>query len=272
MTLREAAREWLPPVAHRFIAELTRQRLTFSAAPDGWAAAVARSSGYDHSQILERVAAATREVVAGRAAYERDSVLFHEPGLRFEILAPLLRAALRHGGRVEVIDFGGSLGSSYRQCRPFIPLGNVSWHVVEQAAFAAAGTAEFTTPELSFHSSIDDLPAAALPRTLLASSVLQYLEDPLAHLRQWATLDIDTLIIDRTPMSGVAESALCIQHVPRHIYPASYPCWVLSRERLLATLGSGWQLLAEFGSLEGKFRARGGPRFAFSGMILERQL
>ena len=271
MTLREVAREWLPPVALRFIAQLASQRLTFSAAPDGWAAAVARSSGYDHARILERVVSATREVVAGHAAYERDSVLFHEPDLRFEILAPLLRAALRHGGRLEVIDFGGSLGSTFRQCRPFIPLAHVDWHVVEQAAFAAAGTAEFTTPELSFHSSIDDFPATALPRTLLASSVLQYLEDPLGHVRRWATLGIDTLIIDRTPMWGDAEDALCIQHVPRHIYPASYPCWVLSRERLLATLGKGWQLLAEFGGPEGRFHVRGGPRFAFSGMILERQ-
>jgi putative methyltransferase (TIGR04325 family) len=270
VSLRTFARGWLPPAARRSLATLAGRRLRFEPVRGTWADAVARSSGYDHASILQRVVVATREVVAGRAAYERDSVLFHEPSVRFEILAPLLRAALRHGGRLDVIDFGGSLGTLYRQCRPHLPLATLRWQVVEQPAFVAAGRAEFTTAELSFHDALNDLPGPVVPRVLVASSVLQYLPDPMRHLKAWAAArEVDTVIIDRTPMSGAAEHALAIQHVPRHIYPASYPCWVLSRVRLLEAF-PGWQTAAEFEGPEGAFRLPGGPRFTFNGLILER--
>ncbi len=41
------------------------------------------------------------------------------------------------------------------------------------------------------------------------------------------------MIIDRTPMSDQSHDRLCIQHVPAHIYKASYPCWIFSHQGLL---------------------------------------
>ena len=183
------------------------------------------------------MAAATREVVAGRAAYERDSVLFHEPAYPFPIVAELLRAALANGRRLNVIDFGGSLGSTYRQCRPLLDgVQDLRWHVIEQPGFVAIGQSEFSTEELRFAASPDEVPVGDVPPLVLLSSVLQYLETPESTLRQLLGIGAKHLIIDRTPMSDLDTHRLCIQHVPKAIYDASYPCWVLSRARLLEVL------------------------------------
>ncbi len=60
--------------------------------------ATAAATGYDTDEILARVLAATRAVVAGQAAFERDSVLFAHQAYSYPILAALLRAAARNGG------------------------------------------------------------------------------------------------------------------------------------------------------------------------------
>lgn len=267
-----ALRDWLPPRLHRALGRATGRALRFDGGHADWAAAAAASRGYDDVTILQRVLHATREVVAGRAAYERDSVLFDHWQPPFALLAPLLRHALQHGGRLDVVDFGGSLGSSYRQCRPFLPgLDVLQWHVVEQPAFVAAGRAEFTTSELHFHERLGDLPPALAPRLLLVSSVLQYLPRPAQAIDDWTASDVQAILLDRTPMWDGDEDRPCVQQVPRHIYASSYPCWVLSRPRLIGRLERAWKLVCEFDSLEGHHAARGGPSFAFKGQLWERQ-
>lgn len=273
MSAANLVRDWLPPALRGVIGRASGRSLRFSGRPADWAQAQATSRGYADQAILARVLHATREVVAGCAAFERDSVLFQRWQPPFQLLAPLLRHALRHGGRLEVVDFGGSLGSTYRLCKPFLPAGLVlRWRVVEQANFVAAGQAEFGDDELSFHLALADLPPPTAPRLLLVSSVLQYLEDPSAHLDAWCRFDAQTLLLDRTPLSSAAGHSLCIQHVPRHIYEASYPTWILSRTRLLAQLASHWDLVCEFDCPEGRHRVVGGSAFEFSGLILERVL
>lgn len=271
MSLHTPLRRWLPPALHGAIGRASGRSQSFTGRPRDWAQALAQSRGYADRAILERVVQATREVVAGRAAFERDSVLFDRWEPPFQLLAPLLRHALRHGGRLDVVDFGGSLGSTYRLCRRFLPEEvTLRWHVVEQADFVAAGRAEFSTDELGFHGSLAELPTCVAPRLLLVSSVLQYLEDPTARIAEWNVGDADALVIDRTPIGVGPAHRLCIQQVPRHIYRASYPCWILSRERLLEQLASHWQWVCEFDSPEGRHSVAGGPSFDFKGFVLER--
>lgn len=267
----ELARAWLPPALFSLAGRWSGRALRWEGVPPRWEDAVRRSTGYDDASILQRVAAATREVVAGRAAYERDSVLFQEPAPPSPLLFPLLRHALRHPGPLDVVDFGGSLGSTYRLCRAFLPEGlALRWTVVEQPAFVAAGQAEFATEELRFAPSLDALPPAAGPRLLLASSVLQYLQRPAAVLDTFETSGAATLVVDRTPVWDGPADALAVQHVPPHIYRASYPCWILSRPALLARWRAGWRLVADVPAPEGRRQASGGPAFEFRGFILER--
>ena len=110
--------------------------------PD-WAAASRASRGYDAPEILERVARAARAARDGRAAYERDGVEFAEPACNWPVLACLFGAAARAGGRLSVVDFGGSLGSLYFQHRSLLRgLASLRWSVVEQPAFVTLGRSE----------------------------------------------------------------------------------------------------------------------------------
>ena len=79
-------------------------------------------------------------VVDGRAAYERDSVLFEEVEYVWPLLASLMWVGARHLGSLNVLDFGGSLGSTYFQNRIFLAtLPSVRWNIVEQPRHVEVG-------------------------------------------------------------------------------------------------------------------------------------
>lgn len=264
-------RELLPPLLTRQWRRWSGRSLRFAGRPADWAEAQRLSGGYDAAHILERVRQATRAVVSGQASHERDAVLSDEPEYPFAVIAALLRAADQQG-RLDVVDFGGSLGSSYRQCRPLLDrLSHLRWHVIEQAAFVAAGRAEFSTDELGFCESLALLPPPVGPRVVLASSVLQYLEYPHQVLDAFAALEAECLVIDRTPIGALPSDHLCIQHVPAHIYKASYPCWLLAQEPLQEQLARHWQIVCGFPCAEGLTFTDEGLGFEFRGLILEKK-
>ncbi|MEO7336677.1 MAG: methyltransferase, TIGR04325 family [Caldimonas sp.] len=270
MSASTLARGLAPPVLVDLYRRWSGKTLRFIDVPEGWDEAVRLSTGYADGDILERVLAATRAVVSGQAAFERDSVLFDAPELPFPLLAALLRAAVIERGDLTVVDFGGALGSTYRQCRDFLDgLSRLRWHVVEQSAFAQAGR-EFATDELRFFAALDELPALSNGAVIVASSVLQYLADPLDTLRRFAAMSARHLVIDRTPMHRGATDRLCIQQVPSHIYRASYPCWIFSQEALLERLAPHWRVVADHPCAEGASQTEQGSPFEFRGLVLER--
>jgi len=270
MTIGARLKPWVPPAVLRWRRRRAGLVSVFREASGDWTAS-SGSGGYDSEHILQRVVQATRAVIRGEALFERDSVLFHEPAHSFAVLAALLRAAALNQGVLEVIDFGGSLGSTYRQCRSFLgPLQRLRWQVVEQPSFVRAG-AEFENDELSFASDIAELGTFTTAPVVLLSSVLQYIERPREVLEQLTRLPASHLVIDRTPLSDALEDQLAIQQVPQHIYGGSYPCWILSRSRLLATLKPHWDILAEFDCEEGGDMTDNGLAFEFRGPVLLRR-
>jgi putative methyltransferase (TIGR04325 family) len=230
------------------------------------------STGYSTSEIFEHVLKATRTVVSGGARYERDSVLFDDQDFPFPVLAALLRVAATNAGHINVVDFGGSLGSTYRQCRPFLDrLVSVDWWVVEQPAIVAAGRSEFTTSELHFAERTVDVPQISPHTVILASSVLQYMENPSSVIEEFSRLSARHLVIDLTPLSGGSTDRLCVQYVPKHIYRATYPCWILSHKRLLSLLSPGWRILSDFSCAYGPMHTDDGMHFEYRGLILEKK-
>jgi putative methyltransferase (TIGR04325 family) len=259
-----ALKRWVPPVAWSALKSHVGTR--FSGDYPSWAAASADSRGYDAPAIAARVAEATRKLVRGEAAFERDSILFDEPDYPWPLLTCLLYVAARREGTLGVVDFGGSLGSTYRQCAKFLSgVKRLSWTVVEQPTFVALGRREFTTPELSFH---DDLATALFdvrPDVLLLSSVLQYVEEPHAVLATAVESDVPFILLDRTPFIDAPKDRLTVQTVSKRVYPASYPAWFFSRERLLTTLARKYRKLEEFAAID---QANVSSRYL--GMLFER--
>lgn len=212
-----------------------------------WDDARGLTQGYDAVDILKKVHAATIEVREGRAAYERDSVLFRDPDFNWPLVACLMHIAAARGGVLKLVDFGGALGSTYFQNRPFLAsLKEVIWCVVEQPAFVSIGKREFESERLRFHGSVAECIREANPQAALFSSVLPYLERPYEVLGDVAQAGLDYILIDRTGFTLDDSDRLTVQRVPPEIYDASYPCWFLSRRRLCDLLAADYEKLVEF--------------------------
>lgn len=261
------SKDWVREVMLR----IRRKGSAFEDFPGSWMEAQAAVEGYAASDILEQVLQASLAVRDGQSVHERDAVNFDTIHYAWPVLAGLLWAAARNGGSLRVIDFGGSLGSSYRQFRRFLyGLPNLSWAIVEQQNFVDAGSEHFADAVLSFHS---EVMAASLtrPNVGLLSGVLQYVDDPFHTLATLTSTEISTLVIDRTPVHFGEEDYLTIQHVPARIYAASYPARLLSHRNLMGALCDlGWEVLEEFETLEHSMITQGGFPFSWTGMICSR--
>lgn len=240
--------------------------------PD-WAAASRASSGYEAAEILEAVRRSIAQVRDGNAVCERDSVLFHEPQISFPVLAGLLRVAAASNGRLAVLDFGGSLGSSYFQLRGLLPeLRELSWVVVEQDSFVDCGRAEFQNEVLRFEYTIKAACASMRPNVALLSSVLQYVPDPYAILADLDREGIPVVILDRLACSWGSRDRIAVQHVPATIYEASYPIRIFSAGNVENALSARYQVVARFDSVwDGSHPEYCGDlKFESKGLILER--
>ena len=208
--------------------------------PD-WSSAAAAARGYDAANILDIQRAAMRKVRDGEAVYERDSVLFNEIEYFFPTLASLLLIASRKANGLSVLDFGGALGSSYYQNRAMLShLERLSWHVVEQPHFVAAGVAEFQNDQLRFFPTLADSAAANSPDVVLLSSVLQYLEDPFAFLGEVKALKPDYILVDRTPVLDAGRERIVVQTVQPDIYDGTYACRLFAPQAIEAALAQGY--------------------------------
>jgi putative methyltransferase (TIGR04325 family) len=233
---------------------------------------MAASSGYDSQVILEKTAAALLQVKNGRAAYERDAVLFDEIQYSWPLLAGLMWVAALHQGLLNVLDFGGSLGSSYFQNRLFLNrLPEVRWNIVEQPRYVSAGKRYFEDDHLRFYESIEKCLSETKPNLVLLSGVLQYLERPYDVVKELLTFPSDhVIIIDRTPFWQGPRDRICVQHVPPSVYPASYPTWIFSKRNFFSLIAdTSFEILVEF---ETSDRMNGPVDFTYKGLILVRSV
>ena len=216
-----------------------------------WEEALAETTGYDSRVILEKVKASTLTVKSGEAVYERDSVLFDEMKYSWPILAGLLKIAIQNGNYLKLVDFGGSLGSSYFQNRAFLGEAiTVRWHIVEQHSFVECGKQYFENEELRFFHTLDDCLLKENPKTLLLSSVLQYLEKPYNFIETVISKNFEWILVDRTPFSVNGKDRITVQKVQPNIYSASYPCWFFDETHFLKSFEQRYHLVATFQSTD----------------------
>ena len=188
MSVKRLLERLLPPIRRRrgcaaYATGPQPDRLRFTGDFASWEEAAQASSGYAAPVILEKTRAALLRVKNGEAAYERDSVTFATIDYEFPLLACLLRAAAEHDNRLSVLDFGGSLGSTYFQCRSFLaPLKELRWSIVEQPAHVLCGQRDFANEQLRFYESVESCLRVERPQVLLLSGVLQCLPKPYVVL------------------------------------------------------------------------------------------
>lgn len=229
------------------------QKISFQGSYTNWASAVENCGGYDSDEIISKVLSAAIQVKNGEAVFERDSVLFDHIEYAWPVLAGLLLGAARSSGNLNVLDYGGALGSSYFQNRKFFSmLKDINWSVVEQAHYVKAGKLKIEDDQLKFYESISNYLTEHNPNVVLFSSVLQYLPDPYEVLKEVLEISPDLIILDRTCyLHDAKKDELFIQKVPSSIYSASYPCWFLSESKLLKCMDeSGYSLIEDFQSVD----------------------
>lgn len=211
-----------------------------------WQDAEKASSGYDTNLILERVKEATLKVQNGLAPYERDSKLFDHIHYDWPVLAALLWMAAQNKGSLNVVDFGGSLGSTFRQNKKFFANLNVRWNVIEQPHFVEWGKTNLQSEHLAFYNDVETCLKENVPQVILLSSVLPYIKTPYDLMTNLLSYKIDYTIIDRTPLINSKTDRLTIQKVHPGIYEASYPAWFFSKKKFNDFLAKEFNIIEEY--------------------------
>jgi len=140
---------WAPPA----LLQLVRSRtgIKWSGNYSTWQEAAQASLGYHRKEVIRRVEEATLKVKRGLAQYERDAVTFDRIQYSWPLLSGLLWVATQSKGSLNLVDYGGSLGSTYFQNRKFLEtLDRVSWNIVEQECFVEAGRRLFEDSVIRF--------------------------------------------------------------------------------------------------------------------------
>lgn len=236
-----------------------------------WEEAENVSTGYDAIEIIQKVRESTLKVKNGAAIYERDSVIFEEIQYSWPILAGLMFANAIHGGEgmetLKVLDFGGSLGTTYFQNKKFLDkLQDVSWNIVEQKHFVDIGKTSFEDKKLKFYYDIESCIKQESPNVLLLSSVLQYIKKPYELLDKLLKNNFQTILIDRTSFSKTKQK-IKLQVVHPKIYKASYPCWFFDELEFADYFNkNGYKIIESFETVPGKNK-----EYVFKGIIMRKK-
>ena len=149
--------------------------------------------------------------------------------------------------KLNVLDFGGSLGSSYFQNKYFLDtLDHINWNILEQENFVRCGQENFQDKNLQFfHTAGEAITTNGLPDILLVACTLPYLKNPYEVIQEFLRMGIPHLIIDNTFFNYERRDRICVQKVPPEIYEASYPCWFLNYDRVKQKISEGYSIISE---------------------------
>jgi putative methyltransferase (TIGR04325 family) len=233
-----------------------------------WTLAVAQSETWDAPEITELFLRSALAAKEGKIACEHDGMPYNHPAYSHTMLAFLLLATARDGG-LNIVDFGGGLGSGYFQNARLLRLmsSSVRWNIVERPIFVKLGIEHFQNDALRFYSALGEAIARSKSNSLIFSSSLQYVEEPFALIDEATRSAIRILAIDRTLTWGRPDDGIFLQHPPKAHYRATFACRCFSKHRFIARLAElGFALVEDF--------TRNPPYpadFCESGMIFARQ-
>ena len=212
-----------------------------------WEEALRSALGYNSDEILNKVQSATLKVKSGEAVYERDSVLFDQIHYSWPLLSALMFVAAKNNGSLHVIDFGGSLGSTYFQNKKFLDeLNVVRWNVIEQQSFVEAGRLHIESEKLKFFGAVtESIDKSGLADIFVCATTLPYLKNPYFSLNEFIQYRFPYIIIDHTFFNFEERDRITVQIVPEQIYHASYPCWFLNYNKVKSEIEKAYYIISE---------------------------
>jgi putative methyltransferase (TIGR04325 family) len=201
-----------------------------------WIIAQRKSIGYNDSNIISKVRKSALIAKNSKSKFEIDSIIFSKPyrNIKFEkILANLAKKKKS----IKIIDFGGSLGSTYYRYRDiFSSQKKVKWSIIEQKAFVEIGKKEFKDKNLDFYYNLEEFINKNINKQIdifLLSSSLQYIKNYKKIINKVNKLNVNYVIILKTPMKLSKKNEIYVEKVPEQIYGTSYSSWVFSKVKLI---------------------------------------
>ncbi len=211
-----------------------------------WQDATIKCLDYDAEAVVKTFAKAATAVEHGEAIFEQDGRTYHRFSNNTHLIAALSHVSTKEG-HFQVLDFGGALGSMYRQHRFFLARFNdFIWCVVDQECFVRTGSLLFSTKKLKFENTISDAVSRYKPNIAVMSSALQRLESPFDVLNEVAALDIPYLFIDRTPVNACNEDRITRGRLTFKNSSATFPAWQFSEAAFKAALQQKYRIINEF--------------------------
>ncbi|HBD94145.1 MAG: hypothetical protein A2015_03205 [Spirochaetes bacterium GWF1_31_7] len=249
MFIKKIIKLFVPPIILKVIHDIrfSVKKTGWFAGFDSFEAAKKISTGYDSDIILQKCSTSLQKVKSGEVVYERDSYLFDEVQYYYPLLSSLLWVASQNNNTLSIIDFGGSLGSSYYQNRFFLShLKKLEWNIVEQEQFVTEGKKIFEDEILKFYYSIDEVLAERKADMIIFSSVIQYIEKPFELLNKVINYNFKYILFDMTGVIKGENDIVTRQIVPEYIYKADYPCWFFSESKFINFFSSHYDLIFNF--------------------------
>lgn len=203
-------------------------------------------TGYYAATITEAIVRASRAVREKQAKYERDGVLFDAIQHSWPLLASILGAPKHQKGVLGVLDWEGSLGSTYRQNQELLEAAGLEtqWVIIEQDHIVEIGKSEFETSNLSFAPSTMELKDLRFDVVLFARS-LCYLESPDEAIIEALALNPARIVIDRTPEANSPVDLIGVQRAGKRIYKASFPVHTFSSGTLAKLICNEYSLISD---------------------------
>jgi len=253
--LKSFIRLFIPPIVFILFYHFKSKDIQFQKTNLSWEDAYKETAkGYSAENILIKCRDSLLKVKNGEYPYERDSVLFTEKELFYPLLSSLFYISMENDKHLNIIDFGGSLGSTYFQNRDILKKAGIkiNWNIIEQECFVKCGKESFTDNELKFYFNMDEvINGKSKIDVCLFSSVLPYLKEPYAVFEIIKRYNIKYVIIDRTFfLEDEIEDILTIQNVPPEIYNASYPAWFLSLDKFISYINKYYDIVLKWQALD----------------------
>lgn len=224
----------------------------FTGTFNSWQEASALSDSSNVTDFLESEASSYLKVLTGEAAFVRDFVTFERSTYWWPITAALLWIVSRNGNRLNLLDFGGSLGATYYQTRPLLGHLQVQWSIVELKEYVDRGRQDFENEQVRFYYDVDECIEARHPDAILLSGVIQYLEKPHDLLRELRGKKFKQLVLDRVPCHqyGDDPDRIKVQKVRQEEGNRFSPMWFFNETYLLEALSEDYRLVADFDSFD----------------------
>lgn len=187
------------------------------------------SDGYDNPKIAEMLRSNAQHMLNTPNAYVRDGIVFNCGNYSFALLGAIYAEDRKHD--INVLDFGGNLGSFYYQHIEYLRRGINKWIVIEQSYLVEIAKEFKFDDKLVYYHDLDKVKYYHFDLIIL-SSVLPYLEEPYHILKDLLAFRAEFVFIDRTYFCDfkACDFVMIQENLNSDI---NYPVWVFNKLKMI---------------------------------------